>query len=74
MISGLRWLGLFSDDSIVPRGNPLDTLCACLERKMQYDPGERDLVMLQHKFEIEHKDGTKVRTCDYLILIQILCY
>ena len=26
---------------------------------MQYEPGERDLVMLQHKFEIEHKDGRK---------------
>ena len=26
---------------------------------MQYEPGERDLVMLQHKFEIVHKDGRK---------------
>lgn len=26
---------------------------------MQYEPGERDLVMLQHRFEIEHKDGRK---------------
>ncbi|KAH0537838.1 Saccharopine dehydrogenase [NADP(+), L-glutamate-forming] [Glutinoglossum americanum] len=59
VIGGLRWLGLFSDASIVPRGNPLDTLCACLEQKMQYGPGERDLVMLQHKFGIEHEDGTK---------------
>ena len=27
---------------------------------MQYNPGERDMVMLQHKFEIEYGDGTKV--------------
>jgi saccharopine dehydrogenase (NADP+, L-glutamate forming) len=30
---------------------------------MQYEKGERDMVMLQHKFEIEHKDGsTETRT------------
>ena len=26
---------------------------------MQYEPGERDMVMLQHKIEIENKDGSK---------------
>ncbi|KAK4935915.1 saccharopine dehydrogenase (NADP+, L-glutamate-forming) [Elasticomyces elasticus] len=59
IISGLRWLGLFSDKPITPRGNPLDTLCATLEEKLQYEKGQRDMVMLQHKFEIEHKDGSK---------------
>lgn len=30
---------------------------------MQYEPGERDLVQLQHKFGITHANGTKeVRT------------
>jgi len=69
IMTGLRWIGLFSDEKITPRGTPLDTLCATLEPKMQYGPGERDLVMLQHKFEIEQKDGSKeTRTstlCDY---------
>lgn len=69
ILSGLRWIGLFSDEAITPKGNPLDTLCATLERKMQYEEGERDLVMLQHKFEIEHKDGSReTRTstmCEY---------
>lgn len=59
ILTGLRWIGMFSEDKITPRGTPLDTLCATLEQKMQYEPGERDLVMLQHKFEIEHKDGRK---------------
>ncbi|RSM06430.1 Saccharopine dehydrogenase [NADP(+), L-glutamate-forming] [Fusarium ambrosium] len=59
ILSGLRWIGLFSDEKITPRGNPLDTLCATLEKKMQFEEGERDLVMLQHKFEIEHKDGSR---------------
>ncbi|CCC10016.1 unnamed protein product [Sordaria macrospora k-hell] len=59
ILSGLRWIGLFSDETITPRGNPLDTLCATLEQKMQFEEGERDLVMLQHKFEIEHADGSR---------------
>ncbi|TVY67403.1 Saccharopine dehydrogenase [NADP(+),L-glutamate-forming] [Lachnellula suecica] len=59
IINGLRWVGIFSDEKILPRGNPLDTLCATLEKKMQFEKDERDLVMLQHKFEIKNKDGSK---------------
>lgn len=57
IIAGLRWIGLFSEEPITPRSTPLDTLCATLEKKMAYEEGERDLVFLQHRFEIEHKDG-----------------
>ncbi|KAF2993809.1 Saccharopine dehydrogenase [NADP(+), L-glutamate-forming] [Curvularia kusanoi] len=60
IIAGLEWIGMFSDEKIIPRGNPLDTLCATLEKKMQYEEDERDFVMLQHKFLIENKDGSKV--------------
>jgi saccharopine dehydrogenase (NADP+, L-glutamate forming) len=59
IISGLRWLGLFSDTAVQRRGNLLDTLCATLEQKMQYEKGERDMVMLQHRFEIEWANGSK---------------
>jgi len=61
IISGLRWIGLFSSEPVKPRaGNLLDTLCAQLETLMKYDQGERDLVMLQHKFVVEWADGTEV--------------
>jgi saccharopine dehydrogenase (NADP+, L-glutamate forming) len=59
ILEGLKWIGLFSSDPVIKKANPLDTLCAVLEKKMAYGPGERDLVMLQHRFEIEHKDGSK---------------
>lgn len=69
ILRGLKWIGLFSSHPITPRSTPLDTLCESLEKKMHYEPGERDMVMLKHKFEIEHKDGRKeTRTstlCDY---------
>ncbi|KAI0070070.1 saccharopine dehydrogenase [Panus rudis PR-1116 ss-1] len=59
IIQGLKWIGLFSSsEKVKPRaGNLLDTLCARLESLMQYEQGERDLVMLQHKFVVEWQDG-----------------
>jgi hypothetical protein len=63
VISGLRWVGLFSPERLVPRGgNLLDTLCGRLETLMAYGSGERDLVMLQHKFVVERSDGIEVRS------------
>lgn len=60
IVAGLKWIGLFSDEqTVTPRGNPLDTLCATLEQKMQFEEGERDFVMLQHRFEVEETDGSK---------------
>lgn len=59
IVAGLKWIGMFSDEKIIPRGNPLDTLCATLEKKMAFEEGERDLVMLQHRFEVEEADGSK---------------
>ncbi|KAI0840247.1 Saccharopine dehydrogenase-domain-containing protein [Hypoxylon sp. FL0890] len=41
----------------------------CWRKTMQYEKGERDFVMLQHKFEIENKHGSReVKTsilCEY---------
>jgi saccharopine dehydrogenase (NADP+, L-glutamate forming) len=59
IIAGLRWLDIFSDKPIKPAGTPLDTLCASMDEKMQYESNERDMVMLQHRFEIETKEGKK---------------
>ncbi|KAF4334265.1 saccharopine dehydrogenase [Fusarium beomiforme] len=59
VLAGLKWIGVFSDVNITPRGTALDTLCATLEQKMAYEKGERDLVFLQHTFEVVNKDGSQ---------------
>ncbi|KAJ3079273.1 Saccharopine dehydrogenase [NADP(+), L-glutamate-forming], partial [Quaeritorhiza haematococci] len=59
ILRGIKWLGLLSATHVTARGTLLDTLCATLEEKMMYKDGERDMVMLQHKFEVELKDGTR---------------
>ena len=50
---------MFSSTLVHRKETLLDTLCATLEDKMQYEVDERDMVMLQHRFEIEWKDGAK---------------
>ena len=60
IISGMRWVGLFSSEPAPIRAsNLLDTLCARLEKLMAYEQGERDLVILQHKFVVEWADGAQ---------------
>lgn len=61
IIAGLKWIGLFSSEekATLRAGNLLDTLCGQLEKLMGYEEGERDLVMLQHKFVVEWEDGKK---------------
>lgn len=61
IVSGLRWMGLFSDETPAVQENLLDTLSAQLAILCSFQPGERDLVMLQHKFVVEWKDGSEVR-------------
>ncbi|OAJ36160.1 saccharopine dehydrogenase, variant 1 [Batrachochytrium dendrobatidis JEL423] len=68
VLHGLKWLGLFSDTLVTRKETLLDTLCATLEQKMQYEEGERDMVMLQHKFEIEWANGSKVRGCILMVI------
>ncbi|RHZ56842.1 hypothetical protein Glove_396g110 [Diversispora epigaea] len=57
ILKGLKWIGLFSENYANRQGTLLDTFCAALEEKMQYAENERDMIILQHKFEIETKTG-----------------
>ena len=60
IVSGLKWIGVLSSEPAPVRaGTTLDTLCEQLEKQLMYEPGERDMVMLQHKFLIEWKDDSK---------------
>ncbi|KAM7182976.1 Saccharopine dehydrogenase / Homospermidine synthase [Rhypophila sp. PSN 637] len=59
ILAGLKWMGLFSHEPASLHGNLLDTLSAQLARLCSFQPGERDLVMLQHKFVVKWKDGSE---------------
>ena len=53
-----QWLGLLDSKKPLPAeiGSPLDFLVAVFLEKLQYARGERDMVVLHHKFEAEYPD------------------
>ncbi|MCR4408291.1 MAG: saccharopine dehydrogenase NADP-binding domain-containing protein [Anaerolineae bacterium] len=57
VMSNLEWLGLLSNDPLpLQKGAPIDILTARMLEKMQYAPGERDMLILQHEFIAEYPD------------------
>jgi saccharopine dehydrogenase (NADP+, L-glutamate forming) len=60
VLDRLDWLGLFSDQAIpIDRGAPIDVMVNLFEDKLQYAAGERDMIVMQHQFTIQHKDNTQ---------------
>jgi len=55
IIGNMEWLGLFGDEPL-PAGpkSPIDIMTATMLAKMQYAPGERDMLILQHEFIAEY--------------------
>jgi saccharopine dehydrogenase (NADP+, L-glutamate forming) len=55
IISNMEWLGLLGDEPL-PDGpkSPIDIMTATMLAKMQYAPGERDMLILQHEFIAEY--------------------
>jgi saccharopine dehydrogenase-like NADP-dependent oxidoreductase len=62
VISNLEWLGLLSDDPLpLQKDAPVDILTARMLEKMQYEEGERDMLILQHEFLAEYPDPSTSR-------------
>jgi saccharopine dehydrogenase (NADP+, L-glutamate forming) len=62
-IERLEWLGLFSSEEIPAADKTyLDVVASRMLRKMQYAPGERDMLVMQHEFVAEYPDRTEKTT------------
>jgi len=63
VIQGIEFLGLLQDEIVTKHDTPLDTLSAYLAKKLAYEPGERDLVVLRHEIGIQWpaEGGREVR-------------
>ena len=59
VIKRLEWLGLFSDEPVPDYDNYLDILSERLQEKLYYKEGERDMLILRHKFIVENKDKSR---------------
>jgi len=68
IIKRLEWLDLLSDDPLlIDKGSTLDILGAKMLEKLQYEKGERDMIILQHTFEASYPDGKKEKITSTLI-------
>ncbi|MBC7226337.1 MAG: saccharopine dehydrogenase NADP-binding domain-containing protein [Thermoflexales bacterium] len=56
VLDRFEWLGLLSDDPLPPQRTILDVLAVRMQEKLQYAPGERDMVVLLHDFLAEYPD------------------
>lgn len=59
ILDRLEWLGLFSDEKISDQNNYLDILSDRLQQKLVYKDGEKDMLVLRHRFVVENKDSSK---------------
>ncbi len=56
-----NWLGLFDENKPVPPSpSRMDAFCEALQEKLVFQPGERDMALLIHKFGVLYPDGKKV--------------
>ena len=66
----MNWLNLFSDQLIpdsIEKITPLDILTEKLEQSLQYEDGERDMLILIHDFLVEYPNGGKEKISSTMI-------
>jgi saccharopine dehydrogenase-like NADP-dependent oxidoreductase len=59
IIKRLEWLGLFSTEPVPDFDNRLDILSQRLQEKLFYREGEKDMLILRHRFSVENKDQSR---------------
>jgi saccharopine dehydrogenase (NADP+, L-glutamate forming) len=68
IIRSFEWLGLLSEESLPSSsGSPLEILAGRLQEKLQYGSGERDMVVLEHKFEASYPEDNRENITSTLI-------
>jgi len=59
VIKRLEWLGLFSEELTANCDNYLDILSEQMQKKLYYRPGEKDMLLMKHKFVVLNRDLSK---------------
>lgn len=68
IISRFEWLGLLSNNPLnITRGSALDILGERMLKKLQYEEGERDMIILQHIFKASYTDKKAEKITSTLI-------
>lgn len=69
MMERLKWLGIFEDKKIgVPGLSPAKVLQKILEEKWNLNPGDKDMILMQHQFDFV-KDGVHKKRYSTMVFI-----
>ncbi|MCK4880984.1 MAG: saccharopine dehydrogenase NADP-binding domain-containing protein [Bacteroidales bacterium] len=69
MMERLRWLGIFDDTRIGVAGlTPAKVLQKILEEKWHLNPGDKDMIVMQHQFDFE-KEGIHKKRFSTMVCI-----
>ena len=69
MMDRLRWLGIFDDTKVGVAGlSPAKVLQKILEEKWQLEPGDKDMIVMQHQFDFE-KEGIRKKRFSTMVCI-----
>ncbi|MCP4310733.1 MAG: saccharopine dehydrogenase [Bacteroidetes bacterium] len=69
MMDRLRWLGIFEDTIIgIPGLTPARILQKILEEKWKLDPGDKDMILMQHQFDyiLNNEHIKRYSTCVFI--------
>ncbi len=62
ILDRMEWLGLFSNEAIPENQNTiLDVLVPLFLKKMEYKPGERDMIILYHEFIANYPSSSNAK-------------
>ncbi len=69
-LKAIEWLGVLGPDPVhLEKGSPFDLTSDLMIEKMMMEEGERDMVLMQHIFDVTRSDGKKeqiiARMLDY---------
>lgn len=68
IIQRFEWLGLLGDESLPSeKDSPLNILGAKMLEKLQYEEGERDMIILQHQFIASYPEDKKEKITSTLL-------
>lgn len=68
IVKRLEWLGLLSDEQIpLEQGSTADLIVDLFVRKLNLQPGERDLVVMEHQYIASFPEGKKTKIISTLI-------
>lgn len=62
VVEKLEWLGLFDETPVAPeKGSMMDVVSRRYAEKLQFSPGEKDLVVMQHRYDVFFPQSGKRR-------------